>query len=77
LRSFGCPICVHVPKEKRTKLEPFGKKGIFVGYSEDTKAFRVYVSWQNYIKTCRDVIFDEDAAFWKSKGSHLDSDDGI
>lgn len=23
LRIFGCPVYVHVPKEKRTKLEPF------------------------------------------------------
>ena len=28
LRIFGCPIYVHIPKEKRTKLEPSGKKGI-------------------------------------------------
>ena len=33
LRIFGCPIFIHVPMEKRTKLEPSGRKGIFVGYS--------------------------------------------
>ena len=32
LRIFGCPVYVHVPREKRTKLDPFGRKGIFVGY---------------------------------------------
>jgi hypothetical protein len=31
LRIFGCPVYIHVPKEKRKKLEPSGKKGIFVG----------------------------------------------
>jgi hypothetical protein len=30
LRIFGCPIFVHVPKEKRTKLDPSGKNGIFL-----------------------------------------------
>ena len=30
LRIFGCPVYMHVPKEKRTKLEPSGKKGTFV-----------------------------------------------
>ena len=30
LRIFGCPVYVHVPKEKRTKMEPLRKKGIFV-----------------------------------------------
>ena len=30
---FGCPVYIHVPREKRPKLEPSGRKGIFVGYS--------------------------------------------
>jgi hypothetical protein len=37
-RIFGFPIFVHVPKEKRTKLDPSGWKGIFVGYSDTSKA---------------------------------------
>jgi transposase InsO family protein len=32
LKLFGCPVFVHVPKEKRTKLDLSGKKGTFVGY---------------------------------------------
>jgi hypothetical protein len=43
LRIFGCPIFVHVPKEKRTKLDPFKKNGIFVGYSDTSKAYRIYI----------------------------------
>ena len=35
LRIFGCPVYIHIPKEKRTKLDPSGKKGMFVGYSEN------------------------------------------
>ena len=31
LRIFGCPVYIHVPKEKRSKLDPIGKKIIFVG----------------------------------------------
>ena len=42
LRIFGCPLYIHIPKEKRTKLSPSGKKGIFVGYSESSKAYRIY-----------------------------------
>jgi hypothetical protein len=34
LRIFGCPVYIHIPKDKRTKLDPSSKKGIFVGYSE-------------------------------------------
>ena len=42
LRIFGFPVYIHIPKEKRTKLDPSGKKGIFVGYSESSKAYRIY-----------------------------------
>ena len=35
LKIFGCPVYIHIPKEKRTKLDPSGKKGIFVGYLLD------------------------------------------
>jgi hypothetical protein len=31
LRIFGFPMYIYVPKEKRMKLEPLGKKGTFVG----------------------------------------------
>ena len=43
LKIFGCLVYIHVPKEKRTKLDPSGKKGIFVGYCEVSKAFRIYI----------------------------------
>ena len=33
-RIFWCPVYIHVPKEKRTKLDPSGRKGTFVGYNE-------------------------------------------
>ena len=31
LKIFGCPMYVHILKEKRTKLDPSRKKVIFVG----------------------------------------------
>ncbi|XP_059072468.1 retrovirus-related Pol polyprotein from transposon TNT 1-94 [Cryptomeria japonica] len=69
LRIFGSPVYVHVPKEKRSKLEPSGKKGMLVGYSESSKAFRIYIPGQRYVEVSRDVKFEEDIAFKKSKGS--------
>ena len=50
LRISGCPVYIHVPKEKRTKLEPSGRKGIFVEYSETSKAYRVYILGQKNIE---------------------------
>jgi hypothetical protein len=37
----GCHVYIHVPKEKRTNMEPSGKKGVFVEYSENSKAYRL------------------------------------
>ena len=65
LRIFGCPVYMHITKDKRTKLDPSGKKGIFVGYSEILKPYRVYVPGYKKIEISRDVIFDEDATFYK------------
>ena len=58
---------IHIPKEKRTKLDPSGKKGIFVGYSESLKAYRIYFLGYKKIDISRDVTFDEDTAYNKSR----------
>ena len=42
LRIFGFPVYIHIPKDKRNKLDPFGRKGIFVGYNDTSKAYRIY-----------------------------------
>jgi hypothetical protein len=67
LRIFGCPIFVHVPKKKRTKLDPSGKNGIFVGYNDTSKASIIYIPSHRKVEISRDVTFDESATFSKSK----------
>jgi hypothetical protein len=67
LRIFGCPVYIHVPKENRTKMEPSGKKGVFWGYNENSKAYRIYVPGQRQIEVSRDVTFHEEATFKKSR----------
>jgi transposase InsO family protein len=49
LRIFGYPIYIHVPKDKIKKLEPSGKTCIFVGYSESSKSYKIYVLGQQKI----------------------------
>jgi hypothetical protein len=66
LRIFGCPVYSHIPKDKRNKLEPSGKKGIFVGYSDSSKAYRIYIPEQHKIEVSRDVMFNKRMAFRKS-----------
>ena len=72
LKVFGCLVFVHIPKEKRTKLDPSGKKGIFVGYYEVSKAFRIYIQGYHHREISRDVTFDEDAALRKSRKCQLE-----
>jgi hypothetical protein len=72
LKIFGCPVFIHIPKEKRNKLEPSGKKGIFVGYCEVSKAFRIYIPGHRHIEISGDVTFDEEATLKKSKRCKLE-----
>jgi hypothetical protein len=63
---LGSLFYFHIPKDKRKKLEPSGKKGIFVGYSESSKAYIIYIAEQHKIEVSRDVTFNEKMAFKKS-----------
>lgn len=74
LRIFGCQMYIHVPKEKRTQTKPSRKKGTFVGYSESSNACRIYIPGQRHIEVSRDVTFDEEITFQRSKESHIDVD---
>ena len=42
LKVFGCVAYAHVPDELRKKLDKKGHKCIFVGYFEDTQAYKLY-----------------------------------
>jgi hypothetical protein len=72
LKIFGCLVFIHIPKEKKNKMDPSGKKGIFVGYCEVSKAFRIYIPGHRHIEINRDVTFDEYAVLRKSKICHLE-----
>jgi hypothetical protein len=66
---FGCITYSYVPSEKRKKLEPKTERGIFVGYNETSKYFRIYLPSLRKTVLRRDVRFEEDRAFRKSRGS--------
>ena len=68
---FGCLTYSHVPSEKRTKLEATGERGIFVGYDETSKAFRIYLPTQRKVVVRRDVKFEEEKAFKRSLDSEI------
>lgn len=60
-RVFGSKVFVHIPKEKRRKWDKKSEEGVFVGYSENTKGFRVWIPSRNEIIIRRDVIFQENS----------------
>ena len=41
-RVFGCVAYAHVPDEIRKKLDNKGEKFIFIGYSDESKAYKLY-----------------------------------
>lgn len=47
----------------------------FVGYSETSKAYKIYTPKHRQVEVSRDVIFDEEATYKKSKESHMEIDD--
>lgn len=65
LRVFGCDAYAHVPDECRTKFDPKSKKCIFVGYSEVSKAYRLYNPESRRLTTSRDVTFNESVSSFR------------
>ena len=58
---------IHISKDKRTKFDPSGKKGIFVGYSESSKDYKIYFPGYKKIDISRFVTFHEDISYKKSR----------
>ena len=54
------------------KLYPLVKKGIFIGYGDTLKAYIVYIPRFKKMETSRDVTFDEDVSFTRSRQIHSD-----
>ena len=59
LRVFGCDAYVHVPKEKRTKLDNKSERCIFIGYKDGLKGYKLWNPETRKVVYRRDVVFRE------------------
>ncbi|CAL2276928.1 unnamed protein product [Prunus armeniaca] len=67
LRIFGSLCYIHIPSQKRHKLEETCEKGVFVGYGVCEKGYRVLNLRTQKIELSRSVIFDEEAMWnWET-----------
>ncbi|MCO5569951.1 hypothetical protein L7F22_023665 [Adiantum nelumboides] len=58
-RVFGCSAFVHIPKEKRQKFDFKSRKLLFLGYSAEFDAYRLYDPDTRTTPVSWDVVFDE------------------
>ena len=57
---------------RRGQSWKLGERGIFVGYDETSKAFRIYLPTQRKVVVRREVRFEEERAFRRSRDSEIE-----
>ncbi|CAI6011163.1 unnamed protein product [Closterium sp. NIES-65] len=69
LRTYGCMVVFHVPKEKRGKLEASGRWGVHLGLAKDHKGWLIWDLTSQQLTVSRDVKFLESLYYkeWKQQ----------
>eukprot|EP00253_Pinus_taeda_P003789 PITA_03789 len=63
MKAFGCVAYAHIPDQLRKKFDSKGEKCIFIRYSEESKAYRLYNPSTKKFFVSRDVQFIEEEAW--------------
>ncbi|RDY04721.1 hypothetical protein CR513_11543, partial [Mucuna pruriens] len=63
---------VHIPNCKRSKFDDKSNKCVFLGVSEESKAYKLYDPFSQKIIVSRDVVFEEDKS-WDWDKSHTEA----
>ncbi|KAL1918566.1 uncharacterized protein VTP21DRAFT_3226 [Calcarisporiella thermophila] len=74
LRTFGCRAYAHIPKTQRSKLDRRAEAGVMVGYSYQSKAWRIFIPESRRIIESRDVRFIENEFPYQSQQSKSEPD---
>jgi hypothetical protein len=70
---LGAQYIFTYPK-RRSKLDSSERKGTFVGYSESSKAYWIYIPSQRQIEVRKDSVFEEEITFQRSRESQMEID---
>uniref|UniRef100_A0AAV1TF98 Retroviral polymerase SH3-like domain-containing protein n=1 Tax=Peronospora matthiolae TaxID=2874970 RepID=A0AAV1TF98_9STRA len=75
MRVFECQAYILTPREKRLKWHPKDLVGVFMGYEEASKDYRVYDIEAGQVVISRDITFDESAFDFSMDRSSDDDED--
>ncbi|KAG7544127.1 GAG-pre-integrase domain [Arabidopsis thaliana x Arabidopsis arenosa] len=74
-RVFGCLAHVHVPDQKRKKLDDKSIMCVLIGVSKESKGYRLYNPATEKVVTSRDVVFEEEKGWnWEKKGLEINDE---
>lgn len=62
LRTFGCKVFVTDTNPGKDKFQPRAKESTFVGYSSESKAYRIWIPTEKRVRLSRDVKFLEETS---------------
>nr|GEW75748.1 retrovirus-related Pol polyprotein from transposon TNT 1-94 [Tanacetum cinerariifolium] len=63
LRVFGSIAYVHVPSQRRLKLDDRSEKHVFVGYDKQSKGYKLHNSVTRKVVVSRDMEFDDEGSW--------------
>ena len=69
LKVFGSITYALIPSQSRDKFDEKGEKLIFIGYNDESKAFRLFNPKKDQLLISKDVIFFYESATWKWEDS--------
>ena len=75
LRTYGSRCWALVPKVTRKKGDYKSIEGIFIGYYDNSKAYKIWIPETQTVMKVRDVIFDESHTITRTTIHSADSDD--
>jgi hypothetical protein len=74
-RVFGCLAHVHVPDQRRIKLDDKSIQCVLLGVSDESKAYRLFDPISKEIIVSRDVVFEENKGWnWNMSREEITSD---